>query len=122
MEGTEILSAVLGALGAIGTVAVTFSKLKDSWNKEIDQKINSSIETARNMAEADIKAFNIRLDSVSRDIQNLEEKVDKDIDHVKAIYNGEIRQLGEKIESLREDVQRQHQQLVGLLTKLITNN
>jgi len=121
MQSPEILGAVLGALGTIGTVIVTFSKLKESFRKEVDKEIKVAIESARNIADADIKAFNLRLDSVSRDIENLSDKIDRDIDHVKIIYNGEIRSLGEKIESLREDVQKQHAQLVSLLTKLITN-
>lgn len=120
MDSPSVLGAVLGALGAIGTVAVTFSKLKDSFRKEIDKEIQAAIDTARNIADADIQAFNLRLDSVSKDIENLAEKMDRDIDHVKTIYNGEIRSLGEKIEGLREEVRHQHAQLVALLTKLVS--
>lgn len=119
---SSVVGAVIGAIGALLTVAVGFSKLKSSFQKEINEKIESEIKNARTMAEGDLKAVDLKLDALSKDISNLENKVDKDIDHVKAIYNSEIKQLAEKIESLREDVQKQHHQLVGLLTKLITNN
>lgn len=121
MESPEMIGAVLGALGAIGTVAVTFTTLKNSFKKEVDKEIKSAIQAARDIAEADIKAFNLRIDSLSREIVNLKDKVDDDIEHVKGIYNGEIRSLAEKIEGLREEVRHQHTQLVALLTKLVSD-
>jgi peptidoglycan hydrolase CwlO-like protein len=121
MESPEMIGAVLGALGAIGTVVVTFTTLKNSFKKEVDKEIKSAIQAARDIADADIKAFNLRIDSLSRDIVNLKDKVDDDIEHVKGIYNGEIRSLAEKIEGLREEVRHQHTQLVALLTKLVSD-
>lgn len=120
MESPEIVGAVLGALGAIGTIAVTFTNLKNSFRKEIDKEIKSAIQTAREIADSDIKGFNLRLDSINKDIDNLKEKIEDDIDNVKNIYNGEIRSLAEKIEGLREEVRHQHTQLVSLLTKLVS--
>jgi len=119
---SSMIGAVIGAIGTLLTVAVSLSKLKSSFQKEINDKIIAEVANARTIAESDLKAVDLKLDALTRDIANLEKKVDKDIDHVKAIYNSEIKQLAEKIESLREDVQKQHQQLVSLLTKLITNS
>lgn len=121
MGSPEIIGAVVGALGAIGTVTITFMKIKASFKKEIDEEIEQAITQARELADADIKAFNMRLDSISREISSLEGKVDKEIEHVKSIYNNEIRVLAEKIESLREEVRGQHSQLVSLLTKLVSD-
>jgi peptidoglycan hydrolase CwlO-like protein len=120
MSSSEILGAVVGALGSIGAVAVTFTTLKNSFKKELQKEIADSIASARDIADADIRAFNLRIDSLSKEIASLENKIDKDIDHVKNIYNGEIRSLADKIENLREEVRHQHSQLVSLLTKLVT--
>lgn len=116
----NFLGPVLGALGTILAIAVSFSKLRSSFQKEIDKKIEDEIDNARTIAEGDLKAVDLKLDGLAKDIKSLEYKVDRDIEHVKTIYNSEIRQLAEKIESLRDDVQKQHQQLVSILTKLIT--
>lgn len=121
MENPEIMGAVVGALGTIGTVAVALTNIKTSFKKEVDEKIESAIRSARDLANADINSLNLRIESVSRDIENLEHKIESDIDHVKSIYNGEIRSLAEKIEGLREEVRHQHAQLVALLTKLVSD-
>ena len=116
----SILGAVIGAIGALLTMAVSFSKLKSSFQKEIDDKIKSEVNNARTIAEGDLKAVDLKLDSLAKDIANLENKVDRDIEHVKTIYNSEIKQLAGKIEELREEVRHQHSQLVSLLTKLVS--
>jgi peptidoglycan hydrolase CwlO-like protein len=117
---SSIVGAVIGAIGALLTVAVSFSKLKASWQKEIDDRIRSEVTNARTIAEGDLKAVDLKLDALSKDIANLESKVDRDIDHVKTIYNSEIKQLAGKIEELREEVRHQHSQLVSLLTRLVS--
>jgi peptidoglycan hydrolase CwlO-like protein len=124
MTGIEqqFLGSFIGAVGTLAAVLVAVNKLKAGFKKEIDEKIESEIKNARNVAESDLRAVDAKLDSLSRDIGNLEDKMDRDISNVKAIYNSEIKNLSEKIESLRDDVQRQHQQLVGLLTKLVAND
>lgn len=117
---SSIAGAVIGAIGALLTVAVSFSKLKSSFQKEINEKIKSEVTNARTSAEGDLKAVDLKLDSLTRDIANLEKKVDRDIEHVKTIYNSEIKQLAGKIEELREEVRHQHGQLVSLLTRLVS--
>jgi peptidoglycan hydrolase CwlO-like protein len=118
---SSVLGAVIGAIGALLAMAASFSKLKSSWLKEIDDKIRSEVLNARTIAESDLKAVDLKLDALAKDISNLEDKVDKDIEHVKTIYNSEIKQLAGKIEELREEVRHQHSQLVSLLTRLVSD-
>jgi peptidoglycan hydrolase CwlO-like protein len=117
---SSVLGAVVGAIGALLAIAVSFSKLKTSWQKEIEEKIRSEVENARSIAEGDLRAVDLKLDALAKDISNLEYKVEKDIEHVKTIYNSEIKQLAGKIEELREEVRHQHSQLVSLLTRLVS--
>jgi hypothetical protein len=140
----QFIGPVVGSLTALIGLYAGFAKLKSDFKKEIElekskdldllnskivsvkreieDKVESEVKNARTIAEGDSRAADLKLDAILKDISNLEERVDKDIKHLKAIYNSEIKQLAEKVESLREDVQKQHQQLVGLLTKLITSN
>lgn len=102
MNQVDLLSPLLGALGALLTLLLGFGKLKASFKKEIREEMESEIEL------------------MNSKMKNLEDKIDQDIDHVKMIYNSEIKNVVDKIESLRDQVQQQHSQLVGILTKLIS--
>lgn len=116
---SNVLAIVVAALSGLFGLFLSFSKLKASFQQEVDSRIKAEVANARSIAEGDLKAVDLKLDSLAKDIANLEQKVDRDIEHVKIIYNSEIRQLAEKIESLRDDVQKQHNQLVSILTKLV---
>lgn len=121
MANPEFLGMLVLGIGTIAGAYLTLAKIKAGFKKEIESEIEAAIENARSIAEADIREFNLKLEAVSRDIQSLEAKVDRDIEYVKTIYNNEIKVLGDKIENLREEVKNQHAQLVGLLTKMITD-
>ena len=118
---SEMIGAVIAALGSIGAVVVTFTNLKSSFKKEISKEIEDAVKAARISSEADMNAFNLRLDAISKEVENLEEKIDSDIENVKNVYNSELKSVAEKIEALRDQVREQHGQLVALLTTLVTN-
>lgn len=116
-----MIGAVIAALGSIGAVVVTFTNLKTSFKKEISKEIEDAVKAVKIESEADMNAFNLRLDAISKEVLNLEEKIDSDIENVKNVYNSELKSVAEKIEALRDQVREQHGQLVALLTTLVTN-
>lgn len=120
VETPVVLGSVLGAIATLLTIAVGFSKLKSSFEKSMDDKIEAQISKAQAVSEGDLKAVDLKLDALSRDITKLEQKIESDIENVKEIYNSEIKSLASKVESLREEVRHQHGQLVSLLTKLVS--
>ncbi len=120
VETPIVLGSVLAAIGTLLGIAVSISKLRSSFQKEVNDKIESEITKARAIAEGDLKAVDLKLDGLSRDILKLEEKIESDISNVKEVYNSEIKSLAGKVESLREEVRHQHGQLVSLLTKLVS--
>lgn len=122
MENSVIFGSVVGGIGTLLTIAVSFTKLKSAFEKGVEERIKTEVANARAIAEGDLKAVDLKIDQLGRDIGRLEDKIDNDIGHVKDIYNSEIRALSSKVESLRDDVAHQHQQLVGLLTKLVSEN
>lgn len=118
----SVTEVVVGVLIAIAGGWLTVSKIKTAFMNEIHERIEKEVQNARNIAEGDLKSVELKIDNLSKDIDNLEKKIEGDIDNVKSIYNSEIKSLAEKIESLRDQVQTQHSQLVDLLTRLISGS
>jgi len=110
-----VFSVIVGILGAW----LTFAQLKKHYTDEFDKKIEEMGEDCKAALDAEIKIFHSKMEIVVRDVENMEIGLSKEIEYVKEAYKGEIKNLGEKIESLRSQVQEQHNQLIGLLTKLV---
>ena len=119
MDITALTGPVFSIIAGIGGAWLTFAKLKKMHTDEINTKISESANDHEKALRSEINLVGAKLELVKKDVQNLEDSMNKEIAYVKEAYKGEIKNLGEKIESLRSQVQEHHNQLIGLLTKLI---
>lgn len=123
MEFSTIESAYIGpilmALSAIGTVYLTFQRVKKEFNEDVEKQINAVKIGAEDDLKIEMRLMSTKIEALQKDMASMEASFQKDIDHIKSTYNNEIKNLGDKVEHLREEVRLQHTQILGLLTKML---
>jgi hypothetical protein len=119
MDINSLIAPLFSIVAGIGGAWLTFAQLKKHYTDEFDAKIAEMGDDCQKSIEAEVKVLNSKLELINKDAENMEMVLTKEIAYVKEAYKGEIKNLGEKIESLRSQVQEQHNQLIGLLTKLV---
>ena len=114
----EASGGLIAALGGLYGAAKRFIKhseaKKAKYRQDILDQAKEEAEKVKAALEAKIKALEIEF-AVQK------QSVSKDLNFFKQTHNAEVKALGEKIEALRQDLQQQHQALIGLLTKLVSN-
>jgi uncharacterized protein YaaR (DUF327 family) len=115
-----ILGQVIISLGSIASVILTAQKFiknikaeRDQENEKILQKAMDEIESAREMLE-------VKLDICFDEIDSLKELVEKDVENIREMYEKDIKNLNDKVNDLREEVRNQNNQILALLSKLIS--
>lgn len=109
------------ALGAIGSILLTFQKVKKEFNSDIERRIEAVKLGAEDDLKAEMRLMSAKLEILQKDMASMEAGFQKDIAHIKDTYNSEIKNLGDKVEHLREEVRLQHTQILGLLTKMLSD-
>jgi uncharacterized coiled-coil DUF342 family protein len=102
MDINSLIAPLFSIVAGIGGAWLTFAQLKKHYTDEFNAKIAEMGDDCQKAMDAEVKVLNSKLELINKDA-----------------YKGEIKNLGEKIESLRSQVQEQHNQLIGLLTKLV---
>lgn len=119
MSDATTLMAVVGAMGTLATVALSLWKLKNLWDKSIDEKIKQGVE----LAQVDFKAFvlttNMKMDNMAKENSELHDKIEKGLLSAKELHNSEMRSLADKVENIGDMFQRGQTQLLGILEKLL---
>lgn len=134
MELPEITAMLpmAGAIVTLGTAYLTVRKVAHDAKRDKKEQAAEILQTAKeeiakaktaiaNQSALVQKDFEARLDNLEQEFQAHKESVEKDFAHVRETYNSEIRNLGEKIESLRDELRSSNNQVIGLLSKLISD-
>jgi len=121
MEITEYAQIIpaAGTFVILGTAWLTYRKIAKDAAKAKKEDAAAILHAAKEEDALMRIRLEAKIESLRRDLGNLEENIQKDMEHLKETYNGELRNLGAKIEDLRSDLKNQHGQLVQLLTEMI---
>ena len=116
----NMLGQIVIALGSIASLFVTAQKLikdikaeREQENEKILKKALEEIENAKEMTE-------IKIDICFDEIDSLRASTEKDIENLKKSYEKELENIKEKVDDIKEEVRNQNNQILSLLSKLIS--
>jgi phenylalanyl-tRNA synthetase alpha subunit len=119
---TSIIVEIIEILSGIGGLYYTFIKILDKYKKSNKNKSDELLKEAKKYSDEIKDELELKISLLESEIHNLEDNVKKDIEHVKEIQTNEIRNLSVRIDQLRDELNTGHQQLIGLLTKLVNKS